>query len=110
MEGHICRHLSSFSVSTQSLISLRIASFDVRLAIRKLENIFDKVKLKASVYKSAADGKVTIVVSVFRVDGAAGTERAVDGTASSASRTLNGVECFSCMRVSLSEFDIIKTF
>ena len=64
MQGLIWRHLSSLSVSTQCMISLRIASFDVRLAIKVLENIFDKAKLKASVYKSSVDGEVTVVVSV----------------------------------------------
>ena len=56
------------------------------------------------------DGKTTVVLSVFGVDSVAGTERAVDGPASSTNRTLDGVECFSCMRVSSSEFGIIKTF
>ena len=69
----------------------------MRLAIRVLENVFDKAKLKASVYKSSVDGEVTVVVSVLGVDGVAGTERAMDGPASSANRTLDGVEWFNCM-------------
>ena len=87
---------------------MRIASFDARLAIRVLENIFVKATLKASVYKSSVDGEVTVVVSVFGVDVVAGTERAVDGPVSSPNRTVDGVECFNCMRVSSSEFEIIK--
>ena len=63
----------------------------MRLAIRSLENIFDKAKLKAFVYKSSVDGEVTVVVSVFGIDGVAGTERALDRPASSANRTLDGV-------------------
>ena len=103
----IWRHLCSLSVSTQSLISLRIAYFDVRLAIKEMENIF-KAKLKASVYKSV-DGEVSVVVSVFGVDGFSCTDGAVDGPASSKNRTFESVESFNCMSVSSSEFDIINT-
>ena len=59
----------------------------------------DSAKLKASVYRSSVYGEVTIVVSVLRVEGVAGTAGAVDGPASSANLTLDGVECFTCIRV-----------
>ena len=109
MYGEIFLHLSSFSVKTQSLISLRIASFEVRLAIRVLENILDSGKPKASVYRSSVEGEVTVVVSVLGVEGVAGTAGAVDGPASSANLTLGGFECFTCIRVSSSELDIVST-
>ena len=64
----------------------------MRLAIKVLENIFDKAKLKASVYKSSVDGEVTFVVSVFGVDGVACTDGAVDEPASSANCTFEGVD------------------
>ena len=108
--GLIWRHLSSLSVSTQSLISLRIASFVVRLAIRVQEKTFDNAKLKASIFRSSVDGEVTVVVSVFGVDGVAGIDGAVEGPSSSAKRTFDGVECLSCITVPSSECDIIKTF
>ena len=73
-----------------------------------LENTFDKAKLKAFEYKSSVDGENTVVVSVFRVDGVACTDGAVDGPASSANRTFE-LKCFNCMSVSSSEFDVIKT-
>ena len=98
MYGEICLHLSSFSVRTQSLISLRIAPLEVRLAIRVLEKILDSAKLKASV-----------VVSLLGVEGVAGTAGAVDGHASSPNLTIDGVECFTYIRVSSSEFDIMST-
>ena len=82
----------------------------MRLAISVLENILNNAKLKASVNRSSVDGKVTVVVSVFGVDGVAGTAGAVDGPVLSGNLTLNGVECFTCMRVSSSEFEIINTF
>ena len=82
----------------------------MRLAIKVLENIFDKAKLKATVYESSVDGDVTVVVSMFGVDGVACTDGAVDGPASSANRNFEGVECFNCMSVSSSELDIINTF
>ena len=85
-------------------------SFEVRLAIKVLENILDNEKLKASVYRSSVDGEVTAVVSVFGVDGVAGTARAVDGLALSANLTLDGVDRFTGMSVSSSEFDIINFF
>ena len=109
MYGEIYLHLSSFSVKTHSLISLRITSFEVSLGIRLLENILDSAKLKASVYRSSLDGKVTIVVSVLSVEGVDGTARAVDGPVSSAHLTLDGVECFTCIRISSSELDIMST-
>ena len=55
------------------------------------------------------DDEVTVVVSVLGVVGVAGTARAVDGPASSANLTLDGVDCFTCIRVLSSEFDIIST-
>ena len=65
--------------------------------------------LKASVYKLSVDGEVTVVVSVFGVDGVACTDGAVAGPASSANSTFEVVECFNCASVSSSEFDIINT-
>ena len=47
--------------------------------------------------------EVTVVVSVFGVDGVAGAARAADGPVSSANLTLDGVDCFTCIRVSLSK-------
>ena len=86
-----------------------IASFDLRLAIKVLEIIFEKAKLKASVYKSSVDGEVTVVVSVFGVDGVACIDGAMDGPASSANSIFEGVERFNCMSISSKEFDIINT-
>ena len=86
--GEICLHLSSISVRMQSLISLRIASLVIRLAIRVLEKILDSAKLKASVYRSSVEGNVTVVVSVLGVEGVACTAGAVGGPASSANLTL----------------------
>ena len=80
------------------------------LAIRVLENFLDNAKLKASVYRSSVDGEVIVVVSVFGVNNVAGTAGAVDGPAPSANPNLDGVDCFTCMRVSSSEFDIIRMF
>ena len=94
----------------QSLISLRIASLVVRLAIRVLEKVFDSTKLKASVYRSSVEGDVTVVVSVLGVEGVACTAGAVDGPALSANLTFEGVDCFTCIRVSSSELDIMSTF
>ena len=93
----------------RSLISLRIASLVVRLAINVLEKLLDSANLKASVYRSSVEGDVTVVVSVFGVEGVACTARAVDGPASSANLTLEGVDCFACIRISSSEFDIMRT-
>ena len=45
-------------------------------------------------YKSSVDGEVTVVVSVFGVDGVACTDGALYGPASSVNRTFDGVECF----------------
>ena len=107
--GEICLHRSSFSVRMQSLIPLRIASLVVRLTISVLEKNLDNAKLKAFVYKSSEEGDVTVVVSVFGVEGVACTTGAVDGPASSANLTLDGIDCFTCIRVSSSEFDIMRT-
>ena len=77
---------------THSLISFRIVSFEVRLAIKVLENILDNAQLKASLCRSSVGGEVTVVVSVFGVDGVAGAAGAVDGPALSANLTLDGVD------------------
>ena len=98
--GEICLHRSSFSLRFQSLISLKIASLVVRLAISVLEKILDSAKLKTSVYRSSVEGEVTVVVSIFGVEGVARTAGADDGSASSANLTLEGVDCFTCIRVS----------
>ena len=65
--------------------------------------------MKTSVCRSSVEGEVTVVVSVLVVKGVAGTVGAVDGPASSANLTLDGVECFTCITVSSSELDIIST-
>ena len=93
----------------QSLTSLRIASLLVRMAINVLEKTLDSAKLKASVYRSSVEGDVTVVGSVFGVEGVACTVGAVDGPASSANLTLEDVDCFTCIKVSSSEFDIMRT-
>ena len=107
--GEICLHRSSFSVRMQSVISLRIASLVVRLAISVLEKFLDNANLKASVDRSSVEGDVTVIVSIFGVEGVASTAGAVDGPASSANLTLEGVDCFTCIRNSSSEFDIMRT-
>ena len=82
----------------------------VRLAVRVLENFLDNTKLKVSVYRSSVDGEITVVVSVLGVDGVSGTAGSVDGPSLSTNLTLDGVNCFTCMRVLSSEFDIIRTY
>ena len=52
---------------------------------------------------------MTVMVSVLGVNGVSCAAGALDGPASSANLTLDGVECFTCIRVSSSELDITGT-
>ena len=50
----------------QSQTSFRIASLDVRRAIRVRENFFERAKLNKSVYRSSVDG--VLVTSIPGVE------------------------------------------
>ena len=85
--------------------SFKIASLLVRLAISVLEKIFERAKLNNSKYRSSTEGDITVVVSVLGETGVAGTTGAVDGPASTANLTLEGVDCLNCIKVSSSEIE-----
>ena len=91
-----------------------MASLEVRLAMGILKKIFDRAKLKASVKRSSVDNDVTVVVSVFEVEGVAGTDGGCRWTCfigetnfGWASLKMN-FDCFSCKSVSSS--DLQKCF
>ena len=98
------RQRSSFSVITQSRISLSFASFEIRLALSVLGKTFEMAKMKASVYKSPLDVVVTVVVYVSGFEVVTGADGAVQGPASSAKRTFDGLACFIC-ETSLGRFE-----
>ena len=88
-----------------------MASFEIRLAIRVLEKVYETEKLKESLYRWSPDVGVfvTFVVPVLDVEGVVTGGGAFEGPASSTNLTFNGNACLILWSVSSSELVIMST-